>query len=169
MHTGGAAPVMAGATGDPRVADGLRQFRAATDAFHSIEAAVAVGYPRTVADCIIDEHHGAMGYHHLNRAYVDKTLDPTKPEMLLYQRMTDGSYKLNGAEFIVRYTDWPRDSTPPVLMGQTLHHEDSFKYWYLHVWGWSDNPDGMFANMNPNVTCPDGGKIYRANPDPPTP
>jgi len=150
---------------DPHVVDGLRRLRAATAAYRQLDAAVAAGYARTVADCIIDPDHGAMGYHHLNRAYVDGTLDVTKPEFLLYERMPDGSYRLNGVEFIVPYRYWPRDSTPPVLMGQTLHHENNFKYWYLHVWAWTDNTDGLFANMNPDVRCPGGGTIYRASVD----
>jgi len=86
----------------PAVGRGLRELRAATAPYKNLDAAVAAGYPRTVADCIVDEHHGAMGYHHLNRAYVDGTLDPTKPEFLLYERMPDSSYRLNGVEFIVR-------------------------------------------------------------------
>lgn len=150
---------------DPLVADGLRQLRAATAAYKQIDGAVAAGYPRTVADCIVDEHHGAMGYHHLNREYVDGKLDLTKPEMLLYERMPDSSYKLNGVEFMVPYRYWPRDSVAPVLMGQKLHHENNFKYWYLHVWLWTENRDGLFANMNPDVQCPGGGKIYRASAD----
>lgn len=24
----------------------------------------------------------------------------------------------------------------------------------LHVWLWRDNPNGLFVNWNPNVTCP---------------
>jgi len=149
----------------PAIAEGLRDLRAATAPYKNLDAAVAAGYPRTVADCIVDEHHGAMGYHHLNRAYVDGTLDPTKPEFLLYERMPDSSYRLNGVEFIVPYRFWSRDSTPPVLMGQTLHHENNFNYWYLHVWAWTDNKDGLFANMNPDVRCPGGGKMYVATPD----
>lgn len=35
---------------------------------------VAVGYPRTVADCLLDQHHGAMGYHHVNRSYITHDL-----------------------------------------------------------------------------------------------
>ena len=149
----------------PAVGRGLRELRAATAPYKNLDAAVAAGYPRTVADCIVDEHHGAMGYHHLNRAYVDGTLDPTKPEFLLYERMPDSSYRLNGVEFIVPYRFWSRDSTPPVLMGQKLHHENNFNYWYLHVWAWTDNKDGLFANMNPDVRCPGGGKVYIATPD----
>lgn len=161
-------PALARAQGadarDPVVADGLRQLRAATAAYKQFDAAVAAGYGRT-ATCIIDEHHGAMGYHHLNQQYVDGKLDLTKPEMLLYERMPDSSYRLNGVEFMVPYRYWPRDSVAPVLMGQKLHHENNFKYWYLHVWAWTDNKDGLFANMNLDVHCLNGGKVYKASVD----
>ena len=150
---------------DAVVVDGLRQLRAATAPYKQLDAAVAAGYPRTVADCIVDAHHGAMGYHHLNRQYVDGTLDLAKPEFLLYERMPDSSYRLNGVEFIVPYRFWSRDSVAPVLLGQKLHHENNFNYWYLHVWAWTDNKDGLFANMNPDVHCPGGGKPYTATPD----
>lgn len=150
---------------DPVVVDGLRQLRAATAAYKNLDTAVAAGYVRTVASCIVDEHHGAMGYHHLNQKYVGGKLDITEPQFLLYERMQDGSYRLNGVEFFIPYRSWPRDSVAPVLMGQKLHHENNFNYWYLHVWAWTDNKDGLFANMNPDVHCPGGGKVYIATPD----
>ncbi|MEO7085670.1 MAG: hypothetical protein ABI442_15100 [Gemmatimonadaceae bacterium] len=105
---------------------------------------------------------GAMGYHHLNRAYVDATLDIDHPEILLYERRADGTYRFNGVEFIVPFRDWPRDSVAPVLMGQTLRREENLKIWYLHVWAWANNPDGMFSGFNPDVACLNGtGKVYK--------
>ena len=160
-----AASAQSADASSPLVADGLRQLRAATSAYKQLDAAVAAGYPRTVAGCVVDPHHGAMGYHHVNRAYVDGTLDIAKPQILLYERMPDSSYKLNGVEFIVPYRFWSRDSVAPVLMGQKLHHENNLKYWYLHVWAWTNNTDGVFANMNPDVHCPGGGTVYTASVD----
>jgi hypothetical protein len=164
VHSAPASAQVADAN-TPVVADGLRQLRAATAAYKQLAAAVVVGYARTSADCLVDEHHGAMGYHHVNRGYVDGKLDPAKPEILLYERTPDGGYKLNGAEFIVPYRYWSRDSVAPVLMGQKLHHENNLNYWYLHIWAWTDNKDGLFANMNPDVHCPGGGKVYTASVD----
>ena len=102
-----------------------------------------------------------MGYHHVNRSYLTKTVHITRPQILLYQRMPDGAYKLNGVEFIIPYRLYSRDSVAPVLMGQVMHHEDNLNIWYLHVWAWTDNPEGVFANFNPDVSCPAGlGKVY---------
>jgi hypothetical protein len=146
------------------VADGLQKLRAATIQYKQFDAAVAAGYAREAA-CIMDERRGAMGYHHVNHQYIDGTLDVTKPQMLLYERLPDSSYRLNGVEFIVPYANWSRDSLAPVLMGQALHHENNLMYWYIHVWAWTNNRDGLFANMNPDVHCPGGGRIYKASVD----
>ena len=152
---------------DARVVDGVNQLRAATRKYQNLDSAVAAGYPRTVSQCLIHEQHGAMGYHHVNRGYMDAKVEIEKPEILLYERLADGSYHLNGVEFLVPYTAWPRDSTPPRLMGRTMYREDNLKIWYTHVWAWTDNPDGLFANFNPNVRCLGAdAKVYTpaANP-----
>lgn len=148
------------------VADGLQRLRSATRAFLSIDSAAAAGYPREIADCLVHEHHGAMGYHHVNRTYVDAQLDVEHPEILLYERLPDGAYRLNGVEFIVPYRAWPRDSVAPVIIGQPLKHEDNLKIWYLHVWAWTRNADGLFADFHPEVRCPPGSaKVFKPSSD----
>jgi hypothetical protein len=152
---------------DPRVSDGLARLRAATRAFLSLDSAVAAGYPREVPECLVHEQHGAMGYHHVNRNYVDATAKIENPEILLYERTPDGKYRLNGVEFIVPYRAWPRDSVAPVLMGQKLKHEDNLNIWYLHVWAWRDNADGLFADFNPVVQCATAAaKVFKPFVDP---
>jgi len=148
-------------TGDPSVDAELLRLRTATRPYLSLDSAVAAGYARTVADCLVHEHHGAMGYHHVNRAYLSPTLSIDKPPILLYERTADGAYQLNGVEFIIPYRMYPRDSVPPVWMGQRMHHEDNLNIWYLHVWAWKNNPDGIFANFNSTVSCPGTGKVYK--------
>lgn len=143
---------------DPQVAEGLARLRAATRPFRSLDSAVAAGYVRDVPDCLVHEHHGAMGYHHINRTLADAKADVEHPEILLYERLPSGEYRLNGVEFIVPYRAWSRDSAPPVLMGQQLKHEDHLNLWYLHAWAWSDNADGLFADFNPSVQCPDSAR-----------
>ena len=61
---------------DARVADGVNRLRAATRPFRTLDSAVAAGYVRDVPDCLVHEHHGAMGYHHVNRAYADAAIGP---------------------------------------------------------------------------------------------
>jgi hypothetical protein len=141
--------------------------RSATHAFHNLEAAVAAGYPRSVEQCLVHEQHGAMGYHHVNAAYVDETLDLERPEILLYERLSDGSYRLNAVEFIVPYAFLPRDAEPPVLLGERLRREDNLQLWYLHAWIWRDNPDGVFADFHPDVQCPpEDRQVFMPRTDP---
>ncbi len=155
------APPTVASSSTPQVDADLATLRLATRAFQSLDSAVAAGYPREVPACLIHEHHGAMGYHHTNRDYLTATPSIEKPQILLYERKPDGAYKLNGVEFIIPYRLYPRDSVPPVLMGQQLQREDNLNMWYLHVWAWTTNPDGVFANFNPTVSCPGNtGKVY---------
>jgi hypothetical protein len=152
---------------DPQVAEDISRLQAATRAFHTLDSAVTAGYPREVKDCLVHEHHGAMGYHHVNRGYLDDRVDVERPEILLYEKLPNGDYRLNGVEFIVPYRAWPRDSVAPALMGQQLKPEDKLNIWYLHVWAWTKNPDGLFADFNPAVNCPDSTrKVYTPFSDP---
>jgi hypothetical protein len=152
---------------DAQVVSDIDRLRTATRPFLTIDSAVAAGYPREVPDCLVHEHHGAMGYHHVNRTYVDAKVDVERPEILLYERLPNGQYRLNGMEFIVPYRAWPRDSVAPVLMGQKLKHEDNLNIWYLHVWAWTKNDEGLFADFNPVVQCAAGtSKVFKPFTDP---
>lgn len=147
---------------------GLDELREATRPFHALDSAVAAGYPRSVADCLVHEHHGAMGYHHVNGAYMDAKAEIERPEILLYERLADGRYRLNGVEYIVPYRSWPRDTVPPAILGQTMKREDNLHFWYLHVWAWTPNPDGLFADFHPAVSCPAGAsKVFKPYTAPP--
>jgi hypothetical protein len=155
---GGGSPPAVSAGPDAQASAGLAQLREATRPFENFDAAVAAGYARDVPNCLVHEHHGAMGYHHVNRGYLTTDLSAGRPQILLYERLPDGRYRLNGVEFIVPYRIWPRDSVAPVLMGQTLKHEDNLKLWFLHVWAWLPNPDGVFADFHPDVRCSEASR-----------
>jgi hypothetical protein len=139
--------------------------RRATQSYKSLDAAVAAGYAATVKDCLVHEHHGAMGFHHLNRKYIDAKVEVERPEILLYERGAKGEYRLNGVEYIVPYSAWSPDSAAPSVMGQNLKRDEGLKIWFLHVWAWSDNPDGIFADFNPSVQCEASTrKVFRLQP-----
>jgi hypothetical protein len=165
-----AAPVTAqkNVESDPKVIDGLTQLRNATRPFQILDSAVAAGYPRDVRDCLVHEHHGAMGYHHVNRANVDRNAEIAKPEILLYERLADGTYRLNGVEYIVPYRFWPRDTIGPTIMGQKMKREDNLQFWYLHTWAWTPNKDGVFSDFHPAVRCSEG-KVFKPFVDPTKP
>lgn len=151
MSPRGKAPSTAGFGKDVQL--GLERVRAATRYYVSLDSAVAAGYPREVRECLADAEHGGMGFHHVNRSYVDRALDVDHPEILLYEREPSGRYSLNGVEFIVPYRVWPKDSVPPTIMGLPLKRSDGLSLWYLHMWAWKENPSGLFADWNPTVHC----------------
>lgn len=137
----------------PEVRQAYQKVRAATAPFHNIDSAVAQGYPATVAQCLSDQTHGGMGFHHVNRKYLSRELDVERPQILLYERSANGKYVLNGVEYIVPYRLWPRDTVPPKIMGRELVRSDPLNLWYMHMWVWKANPAGLFADWNPSVQC----------------
>jgi hypothetical protein len=130
----------------------VEKARKATEAFKDLDKAAAAGYERNVPNCVANPPQGAMGFHHGNNALLDDRLQVDKPEILVYERLSDGSYRLNGVEYIVPLSAWPREE-PPRIMGQSLKKAPRLGIWYLHVWIWEANPSGLFADWNPNVKC----------------
>jgi hypothetical protein len=125
--------------------------REATARFKAIDAAEAAGYKR-VTDCVEHRPSGAMGYHLQNNSLLDTTLELDHPEVLVYEKMPDGTFQLNGVEYLVPISAW-KSPEPPRIMGQALIKVDSVGIWFLHVWAWKPNPMGLFAPWNPDVKC----------------
>jgi hypothetical protein len=47
------------------------------------------------------------------------------------------------------------NTAPPVVFGHSLHILNPVLNWYVeHAWVWTENPSGLFADWNPNVSCP---------------
>ena len=104
---------------------------------------------------------GGMGVHFLNLQFISPVLDPTRPQVLIYEPAGD-SLRLAAAEWFVpveaageqrpqifgRELEGPMAGHQP-LMPDGLHHYD------LHVWLWKNNPSGVFSPTNPTVKCPD--------------
>jgi hypothetical protein len=151
----------------PEAQSGIARLREATKSFRVLDSAVAAGYAPTVAACLVHEHHGAMGYHHNNPKLADAKAEIERPEILLYERMPNGEYRLNGVEYIVPYRAWPRDTVGPTIMGQRMKREDNLKFWYLHAWAWSENADGMFSDFNPSVRCGADRRVFKPYEQPP--
>ena len=128
--------------------------REATAKFKTTAAAEAAGY-KADGGCIEYQPHGAMGYHYKNNDIYDATLDLEHPEVLVYEKMPDGTMQLNGVEFLVPISAWT-SSEPPRIMGQALKKVDKLGFYYLHVWTWKASPNGLFSDWNPDVKCVDG-------------
>ena len=129
----------------------VARVRAATARFTSTDAATAAGY-KQVTQCVEHQPDGAMGYHFQDNALLDTNLDVEHPEVLVYERKSDGTFKPNGVEFLVPISAWTA-TEPPRIMGQPLKRADGLGIWYLHVWTWEPSPSGLFADWNPRVTC----------------
>lgn len=129
----------------------VERLRSATAPFRSVDRAVAAGYTQETG-CVENPPEGAMGYHFTKARLRDGILQVEEPEVLVYEKRADGSFKLNGVEYIVPVDSWHR-SDPPTIMGQTMKRFDKAGIWYLHVWIWEPSPSGLFADWNPRVTC----------------
>jgi len=129
----------------------VAKIRDATARFKTTEAAQAAGY-RLDGGCIQHQPDGAMGYHFKDSALVDTALDVERPEVLVYEKKADGTFKLNGVEFLVPISAWT-SAEPPRVMGQPLKKAEGLGIWYLHVWTWERSASGLFADWNPSVKC----------------
>jgi hypothetical protein len=137
--------------------------RDSTDRFHEVAEAEREGYALAFG-CVSGPDQGAMGLHFINMNLVGSgVIDPTRPQIILYEPTVDGRLNLTGADFLVDAHQWDNDKThkpgPPELMGQLFHYFEApnrfgLKPFYtLHVWAWKDNPNGAFVNWHPGVEC----------------
>jgi hypothetical protein len=127
----------------------LAALRATLAPLHRFDAAWNAGWNNQFPAGCFSSSTGAMGMHYLNGENVG-TLEPTKPQLLLFEPQKDGSQRLVGVEYIV-----PGDpsDTPPVLFNQPFAYNYQFSVWALHVWALESNPNGIYNNWNPKVTC----------------
>jgi hypothetical protein len=132
--------------------------RSATSQYQNVSNATAAGYGPFLG-CVSGSDHGAMGIHYVNGALLNGTLDPAKPQALIYEP-SSGQLSLVGVEFIVDAATWLKNNAgPPVLEGQTLLYVDAPNrynippFFELHVWAWRSNPMGSFMDWNDNVSC----------------
>ncbi len=100
-----------------------------------------------------------MGVHSLHPGLAgDAEIDPARPELLLYVPTDDGA-RLVGVEYFVAAA--ATDGVRPQLYGVPFdgpmagHSPEMPEHYDLHVWTWHHNPDGMTAQWNPALTCPD--------------
>jgi hypothetical protein len=133
--------------------------RNAAGIYKDLSKAEAAGYGKFLG-CVSGPQEGAMGVHFPNGSLVgDGILDPQQPEVLVYE-VKNGRYNLVAVEYLVLADDWnANNDSPPVLMGQVFNYVGSPNrygmpaFYELHVWAWKTNPNGVFADWNPNVSC----------------
>jgi hypothetical protein len=157
----------------------LQSVRAGLEKYQDPMVAVADGYLSTVA-CIefpkpfsegpLQVAAGGMGVHFLNMSTVGPTLDPAKPQVLIYEPQGD-KLVLVAAEWFMpmqvagsthpaifgQELNGPMEGHPPIMPAE-MHHYD------LHVWLWKDNPAGVFSPTNPAVKCGKGAYSFAGDP-----
>ena len=148
------------------VAAQLADVRRLTAPFHNFQRAANAGWFAQLSPCVADPEMGGMGYHFGNPEYLENgILDPLKPEVLLYEPMKNGRLRLVGVEYVVSFIPQLDEEGNPIpgipgdqpsLFGQDFDsspHVGPFGSWTRHVSLWHNNPAGMFAPFNPNVSC----------------
>jgi hypothetical protein len=157
-----AALATAGAlAGDGPLPAELQEVRAAVARYHSIEQATRDGYVRT-SPCE-SSPAGTMGHHYANFTLMaDATIDPLRPEVLLYLPDSNGNLKLVAVEYFKRDADGSllTDGDRPFFFGQPFdgpmpgHNPAMPVHYDLHVWVAEENPNGVYAQWNPALRCP---------------
>jgi hypothetical protein len=124
----------------------------ATARYHDLDAAKADDFV-FLHGCEVRGDEGPVGivYIHMGRL-TDGVIDPAKPDGLIYEPRKNGKPKLIGVELAMPYALWSKPQ-PPTFLGRTFQAEDEFGVWGLHVWLWTLNPEGLFAESNPRVAC----------------
>ena len=135
-----------------------------------LSTVVCVDFPQGSSEGTMQYAKGGMGVHFLNMGNVGPTLDPAKPQVLIYKPEGD-TLRLVAAEWFM-----PADvagATPPTIFGQQLQgpmegHQPimpaGFHHYDLHVWLWQSNPAGVFSPTNPTVSCPKTGYSFSGMP-----
>jgi hypothetical protein len=139
----------------------LAALRGLTAPFHNFEKAEDAGWWLPLTDCLELPGVGGMGYHYGNPDFLGNTTpNVLEPGVLVYEPQKNGKLRLVAVEYVVLYDVLygpggvpPMDAEPPVLMGQQFHQNPGARLWMLHVWIWQHNPNGIFENWNPTVSC----------------
>ena len=124
---------------------------------------------------------GAMGIHYFRPDLLGITAPPNprvagsgthtdflEPAVLIYEPQADGSLQLVAVENLVFESAWRAagHGPPPSFHGRPyermaddpatpIDEAHMFEpHFDRHVWVFRDNPSGVFALYNPNVTCP---------------
>jgi hypothetical protein len=93
--------------------------------------------------------------------------DFTRPGILIYEPQADGSLQLVAVENLVFIAAWEAagNTARPTFLGReynlmaddpatSVDEAHMFEPHYdLHVWLYRENPNGLFAQYNPNATC----------------
>lgn len=139
----------------PEVQEQLDALQLSVMPFFNYDVAVAAGWDTILGECV-ESPMGGMGYHlHNMDQFTNGYLNLLRPEVLLYAPMEDGSMEFQGVEYIIPAELWTSED-PPQFLGRNLHFNPNVGpagIWALHVWVGKQNPNGIFEDWNPEVSC----------------
>ena len=141
----------------------LSKYKDPVQAVHDgfLSTLACIDFPSGATEGSMKFAPGAMGVHFLNMGNVGPTLDPMKPQVLMYEPTKDGKLVLVAAEWFMP-AQLVTGDTPPSILGQQLQGPmdghapimpPELRHYDLHVWLWKNNPAGMFSPTNPDVKC----------------
>jgi hypothetical protein len=130
----------------------LAAVRRATAKYHRYDVAVEDGFI-PLSECVEVPGLGGMGYHYGLPSRIDGSIEVEYPQVVMYEPDKNGKMHLIGVEYIIPFDFLPADEEPPVLYGQEFSANQMLGLWALHVWVWKHNPNGIFDDWNPNVSC----------------
>jgi hypothetical protein len=133
----------------------------ATRRFRDVKQAIKAGYLPT-KECV-----PGMGFHYAKPALAaDTNIDPTLPEVLVYNRAPGGTMRLSALEYFRADADQnlKTDEDRPTLFGRPFNgpmpghplppgQPPMPIHYDLHVWLYQPNPSGELATDNPDVDC----------------
>lgn len=130
----------------------LESVRQLTAGFTDIGAARAAGYTEAITPCWYHRDNGGQGIHFARPDLIDGTVSLLEPELVMYEPLEDGSLQFLAIEYIVPLDAWT-EAEPPTLLDRQFMRNDRLGLWVLHVWLGKENPNGLYADWNPNVSC----------------
>lgn len=145
-----AAPVEHRQAG-PQLERAIATMRRVTARYHDLEVAKKDSFV-LLHECENRPGEGPVGIVYYNPGrLLDGRIDPASPDALIYEppRHERGRPKLVGVEFAVLDAGQPT----PSFFGHAFQREEEFGVYGLHAWIWRHNPEGMFAEANPKVSC----------------
>jgi hypothetical protein len=164
----GVGVALAPATAEESFKTELDALRESLSKYQDVYTAVREGYFSTVG-CVhytgekmeghVEYAKGAMGVHFINTSLIGPTPDPMRPPILIYEPEA-GKLRLVAVEWFVPLATGIKER--PSLFGQPFLGPmeghvpilpKDFTHYDLHAWLFKENPHGLFAPTNPDVSC----------------
>ncbi|QBA65531.1 hypothetical protein EQY75_00225 [Muriicola soli] len=124
------------------------ELKAATAKYVNVDVATAEGF--FDASGFVPN----MGHHYILPERIDETFELSKPEILLYVPNANGVMEIVAVEYAVPIEDLDNPGLPPegfTGKDDVWEINPNLKQWQLHVWIYTENPEGIFTAHNPAI------------------